>query len=74
MYCSSAMSLTCGKETVYILCYYRGGDYAALFVNGEKVLDLDEAKMAALIEVLGSPDPIEELTEEEYKLDPFKEK
>jgi len=46
----------------------------ALYEDGELKMTFDDHHLAGLIAVLSANDPIEELTEEENKLDPFKMK
>jgi len=62
----------CGKKTVYILWYYRGTGFGALYEDGELKMTFDDHHLEGLIEVLSANNVIEELTEEENKLDPFK--
>jgi len=72
--CGCNFGSCCGKETVYLLWYWTGGDYAALFIDGKMVLSLTDSAIRALIEIFEASDRIEELTEEEEALDPFKNK
>jgi hypothetical protein len=70
--CGCNYGSCCGKKTVYLLWYWTGGDYAALYIDGVKILSLTDSAISALIEIFKAPDRIEELTEEEELLDPFK--
>lgn len=70
--CGCNYGQDCGKKTVYLLIYYRGTGWGALYEDGKQLMTFDDDHLAAIIEVLSADGPIEELTEEEKAIDPFK--
>ena len=67
----------CGKKTTYLFCYNRSCDLGSLYIkdHSEKpeskyvhIATMTDGQISALIDVLSSPNPIEEITQEEIDL------
>ena len=75
--CGCNYGSNCGRKISFLLCYNRSVDIGTLYVNNnaentdskyERLLSMGDEQLAALIDVLTSPVPIENVTEKEIKL------
>lgn len=75
--CGCNYGSCCGKKTAFVLKYNRSVDVGSLYIKEhaerseskyEHIISMGDAELAALIEVLGSPEPIEDITDEERNL------
>lgn len=72
--CGCDYGNNCGRTISYLFCYNRSVDIGTLYIKDKAdgsyrhIASMHDNEISALIEVLSSSDPIEEITDDEREL------